>query len=114
MHNDYWDGPFHRFYGWDYSELLWAWNMPSVDDDIDLEQVREVITKCHEGHYVGFKWKQSFFQRRATRDMRRYIEKLARPECSGWYAPFWRGLVKIRDDRVFLQMLYPVIGHAWT
>lgn len=114
MTDNYHNGPFHRFYGWDFTELLWCWNMPTKDDDSDIEQVRFIITKCHEGHYVGWKRCQSFFERKATKDMRRYIRKMAQPEVSGGYAPFWRGLSLVKDDFVFLQMLYPVIGYAWT
>lgn len=113
--SNYNNGPFHRFYGWDYSELLWCWNMPSADDDdLDLEQIKFVMDKCYNGRYIGWERDQSFFERKATNDMRRYIRKLAQPDVGGGYSPFWMGLSLIKDDRVFLQMLYPVIGYAWT
>ena len=115
MTSNFNNGPFHKFYGWDYSELLWCWNMPDMgDDDINLEQIKAVMDKCYEGGWGGWKWGQSFFERKATQDMRKYIRKLAQSEIGGGYSPFWRGLSLIKDDRVFLQMLYPVIGHAWT
>ena len=111
----YWEKPFSHFQGWDFTELLYAWNMPvPVNDDYCLGQIRNIIDRCANGYYVGYKRYNTHFQRKAIRDMRTFVKKLSDPEVAGGYAPFWRGLSEVEDDWVFLQMFSNNLAYAWT
>lgn len=62
--------PFYEFYGWDFSELCWCWNMPVFNDEQAIEQINFILNKCH---YNGIN-RHNYFTRKAIRDIRDFVK----------------------------------------
>ncbi len=109
LNDKYCELHFYQFYGWDFCELCWCWNMPVFNDEQAIEQIELVIEKCYNSKFlIGNK----FFPKKAMRDMRKFVESLI--PGSGYYSPVWKGLFEVENDASFLQIFHSLLKHAWT
>ena len=100
---------FYEFYGCDYLELCWCWNMQADDDEIAIEQIELVIEKCYNSEFlIG----HNFFPKKALKDMRLFVKSLI--PGSGYYSPVWKGLSEVESDTAFLQIFHSLLKQAWT
>lgn len=103
--------PFHHFYGWDYSELLWKWNiyydMELFDGD---EHIQWLIDRCL--HDIMFKGGLSRFGKVMLKDIKDYLTILSNMDT--YSAPFWKGMLNVENDFEFLRLFSNNVGYAWT
>lgn len=101
--------PFYEFYGWDFSELCWCWNMPVFNDEQAIEQIEIIISKCMNSKFIS---DTDFFAKKAMKDMRKFVKSLI--PGSGYYSPVWKGLSEVENDTAFLQIFHSLLKQAWT
>jgi len=110
----YHNSPFHSFYGWNHSEILWACGMAPLEHEVWYDSpamIEEYLIERALSALIYSK-KKTFFTKRLIKLCREYIQCLG--ECEDYYGPFWKGLNSVKNDFVFLQLLQRNIAHAWT
>ena len=102
----------YKFKGWDWSELSECFGLGTEDDGLDCdkealdsfllvyfnkiimgedpEEVKLVLDKCRE-----------------------YLTILSEYEHD-YYAPFWKGLLAVENDELFLNLYMDLLSRMWT
>jgi len=117
---------YRKFDGYDYAELIEAWNL-SFPDPYELEDIfdedeqlfyeeryylKEFIENFLTAKLLGESGRRSKFTQRAITDLKMYLEELGKCELS-YFNPVWKGMLEIEDDFTFLQVVESLIGHMW-
>jgi hypothetical protein len=114
--NKWCNGPFYKFIGWDYTELLWKWNMPERGDydDINRESPNVELIKFFIKRilYREYGKPLTYFDKRVIKDLRLHVKALSKVPTG--YENFWKGVYETKDDDVFLSIMETNIASAWS
>jgi hypothetical protein len=98
-----------RFRGYDYCELIEAWNLPmsedGIDDITDLKTIKDHIKESY--HYDS-----NSLDPEIKKDMLRYLDAMVKTGFSG-YIPVYRAMKKL-DDFEFMEVYRAMLHHMWT
>ena len=98
----------YPFKGVDQDELKKAWNIANINEGCSqslLYFLEGVIVRYLSG-------KGCFVVRKVAKDIRLYVEQLAKNESYG-DAPLWAGLAKITDDYILVYYTKKLIMDMW-
>jgi hypothetical protein len=98
-----------RFEGFDFTELLKAWDLPmseeGVDDIADLKTLKNHMNE-------SFDYGTMTLNPEVKKDMLRYLDAMVKTGFSG-YIPVYRAMKKL-DDFEFMEVYRAMLHHMWT
>lgn len=99
-----------KFKGYDFCELIGAWDLPisennGMDEKEDLKTLREYILS-------KWNWETATLDPVVKKDMVKFLDALVKTELSG-YQPVYRAMKKL-DDWEFVEVYLAMLPHMWT
>lgn len=94
----------NKFEGFDWTELGYEWNLYTEEDDLQDKEMEEKII-----NYIQNNYEKNLI---IILDMREYLKTLVKLNFA-CEIPLWKGLLKIKDDEVFLGYYCKLLRSMW-
>ena len=98
----------YGFKGWDYTELYVLFGAVPIEDATDEEDIRRLT-----GFIICAAKEDDLFTE-VVQGLRAFVWALVGESHVLGGEPVFRGLLQVKDDRMFVSYFLTLLPHAWT